>query len=97
MGGRKRKKVVKRMRKTIPKIFACPNCGEKTLSISINREEGKATIRCGRCNIIEGGISVSLIEEPVDAYGKFVDKYYGLVKSVKSNEESGKTSELKNK
>jgi transcription elongation factor Elf1 len=97
MGGRKRKKVVKRMRKTIPKIFTCPNCGEKTLSISINREEGKATIRCGRCNIMEDGILVSHIEEPVDAYGKFVDKYYGLGKPVKPNEESGKTSKLENK
>jgi len=29
MGGRKRKKVVRRMRKSIPKIFACPNCGKK--------------------------------------------------------------------
>lgn len=94
MGGRKRKKVVKRMRKTIPKIFTCPNCGEKTLSVSINRQEGKATIRCGRCNIIEDSILVSYVEEPVDAYGKFVDKYYG---SVKPNEESGKTSELQNK
>jgi len=97
MGGRKRKKVVKRMRKTIPKIFACPNCGEKTLSILINREEGKATIKCGRCNIKEDDISVSHVEEPVDAYGKFVDKYYGGEKPVKPDEESGKPSELENK
>jgi len=97
MGGRKRKKVIKRMRKTIPKIFACPNCGEKTLSIVINREEGKAVIKCGRCNIVEGDILVSYVEEPVDAYGKFVDKYYGVGKPVKTNEESGKPSELENK
>lgn len=76
MGGRKRKKVVKRIKKTIPKIFACPNCGEKTLSVFINRDEGKATIKCGRCNIMDE-ISLAGVEEAVDAYGKFVDRYYG--------------------
>jgi transcription elongation factor Elf1 len=76
MGGRKRKKVIKRVKKTIPKVFACPNCGEKTLSVFINREEGKATIKCGRCNIIDE-IPLAGVEEAVDAYGKFVDRYYG--------------------
>jgi transcription elongation factor Elf1 len=94
MGGRKRKKVIRRMRKSIPKIFACPNCGEKTLGISINRDEGKATIKCGRCNI-EDYVQVSRIEEGVDAYGKFVDKYYGSEKTVTENEEGRKPSELK--
>ena len=88
MGGRKRKKVVKRMKKVIPKIFACPNCGEKTLSISISRDQGEATIKCGRCNI-EDKVSVSRIEEGVDAYGKFIDKYYGQGGAVKTDEKSG--------
>jgi transcription elongation factor Elf1 len=87
MGGRKRKKVVKRMRKSIPKIFACPNCGERTLGISINRSDGIATIKCGRCTI-EDTVSVNRVEEAVDAYGKFVDKYYGGEKTVSHNAES---------
>ena len=88
MGGRKRKKVVKRLKKTIPKIFACPNCGEKTLSVFINRDEGKATVKCGRCNIVDE-ISLAGVEEAVDAYGKFVDKYYGY-KSEKSGDSDEK-------
>ena len=94
MGGRKRKKVVKRMRKSIPKIFACPNCGEKTLGISINREEKVATIKCGSCSI-EDSVSVSRVEEPVDAYGKFVDKYYGSERTDDDHEKSGGLPEPK--
>jgi transcription elongation factor Elf1 len=90
MGGRKRKKVVKRMKKTIPKIFACPSCGEKTLSININRDEGLATVKCGRCNI-EEKISVSRVEEAVDAYGKFIDRYYGQEGAGKADEKGGNT------
>jgi transcription elongation factor Elf1 len=88
MGGRKRKKVVKRMRKTIPKIFACPSCGEKTLSIHIDRDEAIATVKCGRCSI-EDKVSVSRVEEAVDAYGKFIDRYYGQEEAKKTDEKSG--------
>lgn len=87
MGGRKRKKEIKRMKKTIPKVFACPNCGEKTLSISINREEGKATVKCGRCNMVDE-ITIVNVEEAVDAYGKFLDKYYGVEMAGVVNEKS---------
>lgn len=87
MGGRKRRKVIKRVKKTLPKVFACPNCGEKSLSVFINKEESKATIKCGRCNIIDE-ISLAGIEEAVDAYGKFVDKYYGY-----KSERSGASDE----
>ncbi len=83
MGGRKRKKVVKKVKKTIPKIFVCPNCGGKSLAISINKDEEKeeriAIVKCGRCNISDT-IKVVNIEDIVDAYGKFIDKYYGVVK-----------------
>jgi transcription elongation factor Elf1 len=91
MGGRKRKKVVKRMKKTIPKIFACPSCGEKTLTININRTEGIASIKCGRCNI-DDSVSVSRVEEAVDAYGKFIDRYYGQEEASTTDEKGGSVS-----
>ncbi len=88
MGGRKRKKVVRRVRKTIPKIFACPNCGEKTLGVAISRVDNTAILKCGRCNI-EDTVAVSYVEEAVDAYGKFIDRYYGSEKPVTKSEEGG--------
>lgn len=79
VGGRKRKKVIKRVKKTIPKIFACPNCGEKSLSVTIDKESGIAVIKCGRCSISDN-VKVVSIEDIVDAYGKFIDRYYGGIK-----------------
>lgn len=85
VGGRKRKKVVRRIKKSIPKIFSCPNCGEKTLAIEIDREGGVATVKCGRCNINDS-VTISMVEQAVDAYGKFIDKYYGGGKGDRSEE-----------
>ncbi|MEM1804394.1 MAG: hypothetical protein QXI77_00155 [Nanopusillaceae archaeon] len=79
VGGRKRKKVVKKVKKTIPKIFACPNCGEKSLSVTIDKENKVAVIKCGKCSISDS-VEIASIEDTVDAYGKFIDKYYGVVK-----------------
>lgn len=79
VGGRKRKKVVKKVKKTIPKIFACPNCGEKSLSVIIDKENYIAIVKCGRCNISDS-VEIVSIEDAVDAYGKFIDRYYGVVK-----------------
>ena len=38
---------------------------------------------------------ISNVEQAVDAYGKFVDKYYNGDKAVIKNEESGDVSESK--
>jgi transcription elongation factor Elf1 len=84
MGGRRRKKViVKKVKKTLPKIFVCPNCGGKNLTISVNKEENEevrvAIVKCGRCNLSDT-VEITKVEDIVDAYGKFIDKYYGVVK-----------------
>ncbi|MDI9643770.1 MAG: hypothetical protein QFX35_00960 [Candidatus Verstraetearchaeota archaeon] len=85
MGGRKRKKVVRRMKRSIPKIFSCPNCGEKTLAVEINREMGIAEIKCGKCKI-NYSLEISSVEHAVDAYGKFIDKYYSEEKEDRNEE-----------
>lgn len=85
VGGRKRKKVVRRMKKNIPKIFSCPNCGEKTLAIEINREAGIAEAKCGKCKI-NYSLEISSVEHAVDAYGKFIDKYYSGEKEDRNDQ-----------
>jgi len=78
--GRRRKgrKVIKRKPKTLPKIFKCPQCGRETLSVDIREEEGRriAHITCGSCNL-EDVVLVGRVEKQVDAYAKFLDKFYG--------------------
>ena len=85
MGGRKRKKVVKRVPKRLPTVFSCPECGGKAVRIDIDREAGTARVKCGRCKL-EALIPISSIESAVDAYGKFIDDYYGGGKFIVQRE-----------
>lgn len=75
MGGRKRKKVLKKPPKRLPSVFACPNCGNKSISIDVKKDEEKAEVKCGICGI-RAEVMISTVEDAVDAYGKFIDDYY---------------------
>ncbi len=76
--GRRRKRTLKprRPKKTIPKVFQCPNCGTLSLTVNIKEEEGvhQADIKCGSCKL-HARIEVPPIFQPVDAYGKFLDLF----------------------
>ena len=79
MGRRKkRKKVVPKIIKKLPKIFLCPNCSKQSLSISMTPIEGsdysEATARCGECGLCVKVI-VPKLYLPVDAYGKVIDVF----------------------
>jgi len=73
--GRRRKKVLKLLKKTLPRIFLCPACGEKAINVRMNRGSGTAEVKCGKCEI---KMEVPLIpaDQPVDAYCKFTDRFY---------------------
>lgn len=75
MGRRKRKKVVYRRIKRLPKIFQCPNCGKKTVKTRIRKEDGMATVKCGSCGL-EEEVMAHELAEPVDAFGDFIDIFY---------------------
>ena len=85
MGGRKRRKVIKKVPKKLPTVFSCPECGGKSIRIDIDKESSTARVRCGRCRL-EAIVPVSSIEGAVDAYGKFVDDYYGGGKFIVKKE-----------
>lgn len=76
MARRKRRKIVKPLRKTVPRVFQCPACGKKAVSIGVLREgENRvAVITCGGCNL-QDRIGLRSIQEPVDAYCIFIDKF----------------------
>ncbi|MHA1733334.1 MAG: hypothetical protein ACTSU5_15415 [Promethearchaeota archaeon] len=75
MGRRKRKKVVYRRVKRLPKIFTCPSCGKRTVKTVIKRDDGIAVVRCGSCGMEEEVLATELTE-PVDAFGDFIDIFY---------------------
>lgn len=72
LGRRKSRKVVKRPRKTIPKVFQCPVCGENSVIVEMRKDENIAIVSCGSCGKRER-VQISKISEPIDAYSTFVD------------------------
>ena len=79
MGRKKRriKRVVVR-RRTIPKIFNCPNCGARAVNVKKIKDEDSGTTKyvviCGAC-----GLKAMYDEKPgwapVDYYNAFVDDF----------------------
>jgi len=75
MGRRKRKQQTYKRVKRVPKIFNCPNCGEKSVKVENIRKSAIATVKCGYCGLNKD-VLVNSISEPVDAFGDFIDIYY---------------------
>lgn len=73
LGGRRRKTVVIRVKRTIPEIFQCPNCGIRAVKVSFKRT--KASVMCGNCGL-KWETTKKTIEEPVDIYNRFVDAFH---------------------
>ena len=76
LGRRKRKQVTPKRVKRVPKIFTCPECGEKSVKVTDLKKKGAfATVKCGNCGLTKE-VLVNSISEPVDAFGDFIDVYY---------------------
>jgi len=75
MGRRKRKQQSYKRVKKVPKIFTCPNCGEKSIKVKNIRKNVVATVKCGHCGLTKE-VLVNSISEPVDAFGDFIDIHY---------------------
>ncbi|MEM3045507.1 MAG: hypothetical protein QW057_00280 [Candidatus Bathyarchaeia archaeon] len=78
--GRRRRKVIKAPRRTLPKVFTCMVCGRKAVVVKMQREEGCAVVHCGACNRhdrIEAAPGIA----PVDVYSLWCDSFY-KVKAV---------------
>ncbi len=76
MGRRKRKQASPKRVKRVPKIFTCPDCGEKSVKVTnINKKGAFATVKCGNCGITKE-VLINSISEPVDAFGDFIDIFY---------------------
>ncbi|MGQ4875814.1 MAG: hypothetical protein ACP6IY_17250 [Promethearchaeia archaeon] len=99
MGRRKRKQQTYRRVKRVPKIFTCPECGEKSVKVEGLKKSRIATVKCGKCGLSKE-VLVNSISEPVDAFGDFIDIYYAdqelqrLEKRIKKLEEEKEYGEL---
>lgn len=75
MGRRKRRKVVKKVIRKIPKIFICPHCGKQSVFVNLSKIKEIALVKCTECNL-SAEVTLRLGKEPVDAYNEFIDLYY---------------------
>lgn len=79
MGRRRRRKVIHIMRKRLPKIFTCPNCGAVSVRVvekenNINGNEiYEYKVVCGNCKK-ELSEKYEKKMEIIDIYNRFVDK-----------------------
>lgn len=81
--GRRRKKEVKIIKKTLPEFYLCPRCGKNTIKATVNKKEDRVTVTCNNCGLNSVFPAKPQMDE-VDAYNVFIDSYYG----VKEKEEN---------
>jgi len=78
--GRRRRKVIRVIKKTLPKVFGCPNCGVSAVKVHVI-ETNKAKISCGNCRLILD-YEFAGRKEVIDIYNEFVDQFMaGKIKS----------------
>ncbi len=70
---KRRKKIIVRRRR-IPSVFQCPSCGYTSVTVSINRKEGKVLVKCASCGLEQTFDLVPYLE-PVDYYSRFLDHF----------------------
>lgn len=75
MGRRRRKKVVKVFRRSLPDVYVCPRCGSTAIKVTIDRVAHEGQIVCSVCSL-KATVPAEPHEEQVDVYCKFNDNFY---------------------
>lgn len=75
MGRRRRRKIVRHVVKSLPKVFPCVVCGRRSVSVNIDRSKSIATVVCSSCGA-RGEVEVKPYMTIVDAYSSWTDLLY---------------------
>lgn len=78
--GRRRKKVLRPNRRSLPKVFACPRCGVVAVRITHVRDEASqdfiTTVACGNANCrVRREFRFPTEKPDIDVYNLFVDDF----------------------
>ena len=73
--GRRRRRVVKIVKKSLPRVFDCPKCGENSIRVTISRAARQAVVQCGSCGLKEE-FQIPKSSEEIDVYCMFTDKVH---------------------
>jgi len=71
--GRRRRRVIKVTKKTLPKVFNCPSCGMASVRVLVKLGESPSVV-CGSCGLNWKDISGVKMER-IDVYNRFVDQF----------------------
>ncbi|MEM3437222.1 MAG: hypothetical protein QXP55_01630 [Nitrososphaerales archaeon] len=71
--GRRRRRTIKIIKKTLPKVYACPKCGVVSIRVFF-KEENLVKIVCGNCGLKYDYV-IETKKHPIDVYNEFVDKF----------------------
>jgi len=61
------------VKKTLPKVYGCPQCGTISIKVSL-QVENLAKIACGNCGL-NYEYQLQTKKLPIDIYNEFVDKF----------------------
>ncbi|MGC8569002.1 MAG: hypothetical protein ACP5LW_03240 [Nitrososphaeria archaeon] len=68
---RKKRRVIKPVKRTLPKILRCPRCG--AIAVRVMRQSDRWVVVCGSCGLrYETPLSP---KEYIDIYNEFVDAF----------------------
>jgi transcription elongation factor Elf1 len=70
--GRRKRRIIKTFKKTLPKVYTCPKCGMTAIRVFI--EDNLIKISCGSCDIRHHYES-NKKKESIDIYNEFIDKF----------------------
>ncbi|KAJ1414897.1 transcription elongation factor Elf1 like-domain-containing protein [Ochromonadaceae sp. CCMP2298] len=80
MGKRRRaaKKVVKKVKQVVAKVFKCPFCNhEKAVQCKLDRRSDTAALDCTVCGVA-WETSINKLSEPIDVYTDWLDEIHAV-------------------
>jgi transcription elongation factor Elf1 len=73
--GRRRRRVIKVVKKKLPSVFTCPQCGEEAIRVKLPQGAGPAIVQCGSCGL-KREFEATPSSQIVDIYCMFTDTFY---------------------
>jgi len=67
---------VKVVKKKLPSVFTCPQCGEESIRVKLPQGAGTAIVQCGSCGL-KREFEATPSSQIVDIYCMFTDMFYG--------------------
>ena len=75
---RRRRKVLRTVTRTLPKVFSCPKCGVLAIRITSHEDDMShdiiVTVACGNC-ALRREFRYATPRAPIDVYNTFVDDF----------------------